>query len=223
MNILIIEDDITIGDSLLHLLNNEGYFTSLVGNCRKALEILSEKEFNLIILDLTLPDGNGFDLYTNIKEHSMAPIIFLTALDDEINIVRGLDLGAEDYITKPFKVRELLSRIKNILRRNDFTNSDIIKINDLVINTKQGKVIKNNHDVFLTALEYKILLILITNRNQILTREQILADIWDCDLAYVNDNTLTVYIKRIREKIEEDINNPKIILTVRGLGYKANI
>ncbi|MEG1351088.1 MAG: response regulator transcription factor [Bacilli bacterium] len=223
MNILIIEDDITIGDSLLHLLNNEGYFTSLVGNCRKALEILSEKEFNLIILDLTLPDGNGFDLYTNIKEHSMAPIIFLTALDDEINIVRGLDLGAEDYITKPFKVRELLSRIKNILRRNDFTNSDIIKINDLVINTKQGKVTKNNHDVFLTALEYKILLILITNRNQILTREQILADIWDCDLAYVNDNTLTVYIKRIREKIEEDINNPKIILTVRGLGYKANI
>ncbi len=219
MKILIVEDDITIGESLTFLLNNEGYITEHVTNFSDA-ENKINNDYNLIILDLGLPDGNGFDLFKEINYIKSTPVIFLTAHDDELNIVRGLDLGADDYITKPFKVRELLSRIKNVLRRTE-TGSDLLKINNVEINLKQGKVTKQGRDVFLTTLEYKILLNLITNKNQVLTREQILADIWDCNEDYVNDNTLTVYIKRLREKIEDDPSNPQIIITVRGLGYKV--
>lgn len=221
MNILIVEDDLVIGESLTYLLNNEKYNAVLVSTYDKALYTLNNNEYDLIILDVSLPDGNGFDLFDNIKDRIKTPVIFLTALDDELNIVRGLDQGAYDYITKPFKVRELLSRIKNILKRNDI--KDIITIKNININLKQGNVTKDNKDLFLTTLEYKILLNLVTNKNQALSREQILSDIWDCNEEYVNDNTLTVYIKRLREKIEDDPNNPKIIITVRGLGYKVEV
>ena len=164
---------------------------------------------------------DGFELFKEIKKIKDIPIIFLTANDLEVSVVRGLDMGADDYITKPFKARELVSRIKNVLRRvNNSQDNNLIKIRDIVIDLKQAKVFKNNVDVMLTALEYKILITLALNPNTVFTREKILADIWDVNEDYVNDNTLTVYIKRIREKIEDDITNPKIILTVRGIGYK---
>lgn len=150
-------------------------------------------------------------------------IIFLTANDLEVSIVRGLDMGADDYITKPFKARELTSRINAVLRRNNtdnYDNANIIKIGNVSIDINQAKVTKNDKQIFLTALEYKILLLLVLNPNIVFTREKILADIWDVAEEYVNDNTLTVYIKRIREKIEDDPSNPKIIMTIRGIGYK---
>ena len=215
MKILIVEDDATIRSGLKYCLEYENFeVDEAVGNdCLEKLDNVS-----LILLDINLPDTNGFDLFKKIKEIKNIPIIFLTANDLEPSIVMGLDMGADDYVTKPFKTRELISRIKNVLRRNN--NYDVIKIKNIAIDLKQAKVFKNGKDVNLTALEYKILLTLALNPNQVFTREKILADIWDVNEEYVYDNTLTVYIKRIREKIEDDVTNPKIIITVRGIGYK---
>lgn len=215
MKILIVEDDATIRSGLKYCLEYENFeVDEAIGNdCLEKLDNVS-----LILLDINLPDTNGFDLFKKIKEIKNIPIIFLTANDLEPSIVMGLDMGADDYVTKPFKTRELISRIKNVLRRNN--NYDVIKIKNIAIDLKQAKVFKNGKDVNLTALEYKILLTLALNPNQVFTREKILADIWDVNEEYVYDNTLTVYIKRIREKIEDDVTNPKIIITVRGIGYK---
>lgn len=215
MKILIIEDDATIRSGLKYCLEYENFeVVEAIG-----LDSLNKLDnVSLILLDVNLPDINGFDLFKKIKELKNIPIIFLTANDLEPSIVMGLDMGADDYVTKPFKTRELISRIKNVLRRN--THFDVINIKNIVIDLKQAKVFKNSKDVNLTSLEYKILLTLVLNPNQVFTRERILADIWDVNEEYVYDNTLTVYIKRIREKIEDDISNPKIIKTVRGIGYK---
>ena len=215
MKILIVEDDATIRSGLKYCLEYENFeVDEAIGNdCLEKLDNVS-----LILLDINLPDTNGFDLFKKIKEIKNIPIIFLTANDLEPSIVMGLDMGADDYVTKPFKTRELISRIKNVLRRNN--NYDVIKIKNIAIDLKQAKVFKNGKDVNLTALEYKILLTLALNPNQVFTREKILADIWDVNEEYVYDNTLTVYIKRIREKIEDDVTNPKIIKTIRGIGYK---
>ena len=215
MKILIIEDDATIRSGLKYCLEYENF------EVVEAMGLDSLKKLDnvsLILLDINLPDINGFDLFKKIKEIKNIPIIFLTANDLEPSIVMGLDMGADDYVTKPFKTRELISRIKNVLRRNN--NFDVINIKNIAIDLKQAKVFKNGKDVNLTALEYKILLTLALNPNQVFTREKILADIWDVNEEYVYDNTLTVYIKRIREKIEDDVTNPKIIKTVRGIGYK---
>ena len=215
MKILIIEDDATIRSGLKYCLEYEKF---------EVIEAMGLDGLNkldnvsLILLDINLPDINGFELFKKIKERKNIPIIFLTANDLEPSIVMGLDMGADDYVTKPFKTRELISRIKNVLRRNN--NFDVINIKNIVIDLKQAKVFKAGKDVNLTALEYKILLTLVLNPNQVFTREKILADIWDVNEEYVYDNTLTVYIKRIREKIEDDVTNPKIIKTVRGIGYK---
>ena len=215
MKILIIEDDATIRSGLKYCLEYEKF---------EVIEAMGLDSLNkldnvsLILLDINLPDINGFELFKKIKERKNIPIIFLTANDLEPSIVMGLDMGADDYVTKPFKTRELISRIKNVLRRNN--NFDVINIKNIVIDLKQAKVFKAGKDVNLTALEYKILLTLALNPNQVFTREKILADIWDVNEEYVYDNTLTVYIKRIREKIEDDVTNPKIIKTVRGIGYK---
>ena len=215
MKILIVEDDGTIRSGLKYCLEYENFeVVEAIGNdCLEKLDNVS-----LILLDINLPDTNGFDLFKKIKEIKNIPIIFLTANDLEPSIVMGLDMGADDYVTKPFKTRELISRIKNVLRRNN--NYDVIKIKNITIDLKQAKVFKNGKDVNLTALEYKILLTLALNPNQVFTREKILADIWDVNEEYVYDNTLTVYIKRIREKIEDDVTNHKIIKTIRGIGYK---
>lgn len=217
MKILIVEDDSTIRSGLKYCLECKGYEVLEAGSKMEAKQNIT-KDIALILLDVNLPDGSGFDFFKEMKVSYDIPVIFLTANDLETSIVMGLDMGADDYVTKPFKTRELVSRIKNVLRRNKHV--DNIIIDDITIDLKQAKVFKKGKDVMLTALEYKILLILALNPNQVFTREKILADIWDVNEEYVYDNTLTVYIKRIREKIEDDITNPKIIQTVRGIGYK---
>lgn len=218
MKILIVEDDSTIRSGLKYCLECEGFETLEAGTAKEAKELLTE-DISCILMDVNLPDENGFDLFKEIHKENDVPVIFLTANDLEISIVMGLDMGAEDYVTKPFKTRELVSRIKNVLRRQK-QYVDNIRIGNIVIDLKQAKVFKNGEDVQLTALEYKILLVLALNPNTVFSREKILADIWDVNEEYVYDNTLTVYIKRIREKIEDDPSNPTIIETVRGLGYK---
>ena len=222
--ILIVEDDDAIGMGLKYYLEGEDFEVILAGTGEKAiLELNNNDDIKLILLDINLPDISGFDLFKKIKEMRKVSIIFLTANDLEVSIVRGLDMGADDYITKPFKARELTSRINAVLRRNNtdnYDNANIIKIGNVSIDINQAKVMKNDKQVFLTALEYNILVLLLLNPNIVFTREKILADIWDVAEEYVNDNTLTVYIKRIREKIEDDPSNPKIIMTIRGIGYK---
>ena len=218
MKILIVEDDSTIRSGLKYCLEYEN-FEVLEASCGSETLDLINKNISLILLDINLPDIDGFELFKKIKAIKDIPIIFLTANDLETSIVLGLDMGADDYITKPFKTRELISRIKNALRKNS-QNTDLIKIKNITIDLKQAKVFKYNKDVNLTALEYKILLTLALNPNVTFTREKLLADIWDVNEEYVYDNTLTVYIKRIREKVEDDVTNPKIIETIRGIGYK---
>lgn len=219
--ILIIEDEETIGMGLKYYLEQENFSVNVCSLGHDAISYIKEnKDIDLILLDVNLPDINGFNLFKDIKSVKDIPIIFLTASDMETSIVMGIDMGAEDYITKPFKVRELLSRINAVLRRRgNNTNTNVIKIKDITIDMKQAKVFKNGIDLMFTALEYKIFLTLALSPNTVFTREKILGDIWDINYDYVNDNTLTVYIKRIRKKIEDDPINPEVIKTVRGIGY----
>lgn len=220
MQIFVLEDDNAIGMGLTYSLENEGYSVTLAKDVKSALNIINEKEFALYILDLTLPDGSGYDVCRKIKEIGDLPVIFLTAYDDEVNVVMGFEMGADDYISKPFRVKELLVRIKSVLRRyNKESNDGIVKIRDLVIYTNEAKVYKNGAEIILTAMEYRLLLILLNNRGRVLSRNQLLENIWDIDGDFVEDNTLTVYIKRLRDKIEEEPTKPDIIKTVRGLGY----
>lgn len=221
--ILLVEDDKTIVLGLEYSLSQEGY---RVISCfsASAFDVAIENEqFDLAILDVSLPDGNGYDLCKKIRQRLDVPIVFLTACDEEVNIVMGLDMGADDYITKPFRVRELLSRLRTILRRANKHDKekDELNLGPITVNTKQARVFKNGTELFLTALEYRLLLTLAANQGHILSRTQLLEGIWDIVGEFVNDNTLTVYIKRLREKIEDDPQNPVVIQTVRGLGYKA--
>lgn len=180
-------------------------------------------EVTLCIFDLSLPDGSGYDLCKIVKERSDIPVIFLTAIDDEVNVVMGLDMGADDYITKPFRIRELLSRIKSVLRRynKQAQTPSNFELENVRINTLEGKVYKNGNEVLLTALEYRLLLIFANHVGQVLSRNQLLERIWDVAGEFVNDNTLSVYIKRLREKLEDNLQEPTLIKTVRGLGYKV--
>ena len=222
MKLLLVEDDEAILEGLVFCLKKEGFLVKGLTNAYQALELIKNENFDLLVLDINLPDMNGLKLYRQIKENKDIPTIFLTANDSELSIVEALDSGADDYITKPFKTRELISRIHSVLRRTKKEEQNIIKIQDITIHLKEAKVFKKDKPVFLTALEYKILLILCMHPTKVFTRESILANIWDTEEEYVNDNTLTVYIKRIREKIEDDMTNPKIILTVRALGSQVN-
>ena len=219
--ILLVEDNDTIVMGLKYLLEKENFEVKTVKNLEETYKIAEKEKFNLYLLDINLPDGNGFDICSKLKEKEDVPIIFLTARDDEKDIVKGLDMGADDYITKAFRNRELISRINNVLRRygkNDNNSKDnIIKINEIEINTDSAKVMKNGEEIVFTSLEYKILVMLFSNPNVLITRQQILDKIWDIAGNFVNDNTLTVYIKRIREKLGD--KDGKIIKTVRGLGY----
>lgn len=220
MKIFVLEDDSAIGMGLSYSLENEGYTVTLAKTVSDALNIIEKETFSLYILDLTLPDGSGYDVCKKIKEKGDLPVIFLTAYDDEVNVVMGFELGADDYISKPFRLKELFVRIKSVLRRYNKDSADgIIKIKELTINTNEAKVYKNGAEIVLTAMEYRLLLILLNNRGTVLSRAKLLEIIWDIDSAFVEDNTLTVYIKRLRDKIEEDIANPVYIKTVRGLGY----
>ena len=220
MDIFLLEDDEAIGIGLTYSLENEGYNVTLAKSVKEAEKIIDEKEFSLYILDLTLPDGSGYDVCKRIKAKGDLPVIFLIAYDDEVNVIMGFELGADDYISKPFRVKELMLRIKSVMRRYSNETSDgIIKINNLKINTIEAKVYKNNEEIILTAMEYRLLLILLSNRGKVLSRTALLENIWDVAGDFVEDNTLTVYIKRLRDKIEEDPAKPEFIKTVRGLGY----
>lgn len=220
MDIFLLEDDNAIGIGLSYSLKNEGYSVTVAKTVKDAFKIIKERNFSLYILDLTLPDGSGYDVCTEIKKIGDFPVIFLTAYDDEVNVIMGLELGADDYISKPFRVKELLARIKTVLRRNNKETADgIITIGNIRINTNEAKVYKGNEEIILTAMEYRLLLTFVNNRGIVLSRQKLLEDIWDVAGDFVNDNTLTVYIKRLRDKIEEDPAEPAIIKTVRGLGY----
>lgn len=220
MKLFVLEDDAAIGIGLSYSLKNEGYDVTVAKNVKSAYEILNKETFSLYILDLTLPDGSGYDVCREIKKSGDFPVIFLTAYDDEVNVVMGLDLGADDYISKPFRIKELLARIKSVLRRYSKDSPDgVVSVGSIKVNTNEAKVYKNGAEIILTAMEYKLLLIFINNRGKVLSRQRLLEDIWDVAGDFVNDNTLTVYIKRLRDKIEEDPAKPQIIKTVRGLGY----
>lgn len=223
--ILIVEDDKTIALGIEYSLKQEGFQTEVAHDKSSAEKILQTSEFNLVLLDVSLPDGNGFDLCRTIREQGDTPVIFLTVRDEEVNVVMGLDIGADDYVTKPFRVRELISRIKSVLRRYEQQppQKTEIRLREVLIDTAQARVFKQGKEIILTALEYRLLLTLANHAGQVLTRKQILEHIWDVAGDFVNDNTLTVYIKRLREKIEDDPHRPKLIQTVRGLGYKAGV
>ena len=220
MDIFLLEDDDAIALGLCYSLQNEGYNVTLAKSVSEATDIVEKNDFALYILDLTLPDGSGYDVCKKIKSIGDRPVIFLTAYDDEVNVVMGFDLGADDYITKPFRLKELLVRIKSVLRRYNRTGGDAtVKIKNITINTNEAKVYENGEEIVLTAMEYRLLLILLNNRGKVLSRSQLLENIWDVEGDFVEDNTLTVYIKRLRDKIEEDAASSQIIKTVRGLGY----
>lgn len=220
MDIFLLEDDDAIALGLCYSLQNEGYNVTLAKSVSEATDIVEKNDFALYILDLTLPDGSGYDVCKKIKSIGDRPVIFLTAYDDEVNVVMGFDIGADDYITKPFRLKELLVRIKSVLRRYNRTGGDAtVKIKNITINTNEAKVYKNGEEIVLTAMEYRLLLILLNNRGKVLSRSQLLENIWDVEGDFVEDNTLTVYIKRLRDKIEEDAASSQIIKTVRGLGY----
>ena len=215
--ILLVEDSETIIMGLEYSLKQEGYNVKVA---RTIQEAKKQEEYDLILLDVTLPDGNGFEFFKDIKNNQDIPVIFLTALDEEMNVVRGLELGAEDYVVKPFRLKELLSRIKVALRRYNKISSTFLDCKGIKIDTENMQVSVNDKIIEITSLEYKILYMLFSNKNKLVTREMLLDKIWDVAGNFVNDNTLTVYIKRIREKIGD--NEGKIIKTVRGVGYRVD-
>jgi len=217
--IFLVEDDKAIAKNLMLLLRSEGFTVTHASSRSEALAALDGNKFDLALVDISLPDGNGFTVYTEIKDTMDIAVIFLTASDDEASVVTGLNMGADDYITKPFRPRELIARIEAALRKSGHSPSGF-EIFGLHVDTTSGVVKKNGNEVFLSALEYRLLLVFINNPKSIITRSRLLDELWDAAGEFVNDNTLTVYIKRLREKIENDPAKPQIILTVRGTGYR---
>lgn len=220
-HILLVEDDTSIVTNLTEFLQKEGFAITAVNGQSKALAILetSPAEFDLMLLDVSLADGNGFATCRAVKSTTSLPVIFLTASGDEYSVVTGLDLGADDYIAKPFRPRELVSRIHNILRRYGKANA-LLEYRNLTVDVTRGAVSKDGQEILLSALEYRLLLYFMNNKDIVLSRSQLLDALWDMAGEFVNDNTLTVYIKRLRDKIEEDPQNPVLIKTIRGMGYK---
>lgn len=216
--LLLVEDDETMVENLCVFLQQEGFFVESVFGQKQAIELLEEKYYDLVLLDISLADGNGFAIYSYIKQNTDIPVIFLTASGDEYSVVTGLDMGADDYISKPFRPRELVSRIGVVLRRSGKASA-VLESGGITIDTGKAVVKRDGNEIFLSALEYRILLILFQNKGMILSREKLLEAIWDVAGDFVNDNTLTVYIKRLREKIEKEPAKPEIIKTIRGMGY----
>ena len=217
--LLLVEDDKAIARNLALLLRSEGFSVAHSVTQTEAFAAIEQGIYDIALVDISLPDGNGFTVCTAVKEKHDIPVIFLTAYGDEASVVTGLNMGADDYITKPFRPRELIARIRAALRKGGHSQTTF-EIGALKIDTARGIVKKNDKEIFLSALEYRLLLVFISNRGSVITRSRLLDDLWDAAGEYVNDNTLTVYIKRLREKIEDDPANPQIILTVRGMGYK---
>lgn len=219
--ILLVEDDKGIVANLTEYLTSEGYSVKSASGQAGAMKLLESERFDLALIDISLSDGNGFAVCSAIKADYGIPVIFLTASSDEYSTVTGFEIGADDYISKPFRPRELVTRIRNILRLTRGAGT-VIHLGELTVDTVKGTVNKNGRDLYLSALEYRLFLVFLSNRGMVLTRSQLLEAIWDIAGEFVNDNTLTVYIKRLREKIEDDPQNPTVIKTVRGLGYKVD-
>lgn len=217
--IFLVEDDSAIAKNLSLLLRAEGFSVTHASTRSEAAELLFSHRFDLALVDISLPDGNGFAVCTEIKAQQEIPVIFLTASGDESSVVTGLNMGADDYVTKPFRPRELVARIRAALRKSGSAPA-IFALGGLSVDTASGIVKKNGGEVFLSALEYRLLLVFVSNPKSILTRDRLLNELWDAAGEFVTNNTLTVYIKRLREKIEDDPADPRIILTVRGTGYR---
>ncbi len=223
--LLLLEDDLSLIDGLSCLLKRQGFDLDIARTIKEANAVWTDGKYDLLILDLSLPDGSGFEVCEKVRQVSKVPIIFLTASDEELNIVTGLDIGGDDYITKPFKLGVLLSRINALLRRaKNFGEADTeIISNGIKVVLLQGRVYKEGQLLDLTTVEYRLLCLLMQNPNIILSKEKILDKLWDGDGNYVDDNTLAVYIRRLRTKIEQNPGEPKMLLTVRGMGYKWNV
>ena len=223
INLLLVEDNETIITGLTYALSQESFEVDVARTAYETRQKLQRQSYDLLILDVSLPDGDGFEICKEVKKKDIElPIIFLTAKDEEKDVVLGLEIGADDYVIKPFRTKELISRIRTVLRRyHKKEEKSTIQIKDITIDLAKAEVYKGKRQVILTALEYKILLMLFQNQNRLITREQLLDKIWDVAGNFVNDNTLTVYIKRIREKIENNPAEPEIIKTIRGIGYKV--
>ena len=224
-NILLLEDDLSLINGLSFALRKQGYGLEVARTIKEVDTVWAEGKYDLLILDVSLPDGSGFEICEKVRQTSKVPIIFLTASDEEVNIIMGLDMGGDDYITKPFKLGVLLSRINALLRRaGDFSQTETeIYSNGLKAVLTQGKVYKNGELLDLTAGEYKLLCLFMQNPGTVLSKEQILEKLWDNEGNYIDNNTLNVYIRRLRTKVEDNPSNPQMILTVRRMGYKWNI
>ena len=216
--LLLVEDDATLIRMVRDYLSAEGFQILAATGQRAASDAMDRETPDLALVDISLAEGNGFGVFADAKSRGI-PVIFLTASSDEFSVVTGLDMGADDYISKPFRPRELVSRIRNVLRRTAKRTS-VVTLGDLTIDTDRGSIHRSGQEVYLSALEYKLLLVFLQHRGQILSRDRLLEEIWDCAGDFVSDNTLTVYIKRLREKIEPEPQNPQYIRTVRGLGYR---
>jgi DNA-binding response OmpR family regulator len=223
--ILLIEDDLSLINGLSFALTRQGFEVNIARTVQEAKELWSDGKYELLLLDVTLPDGSGFELCQRVRQTSKVPIIFLTASDEETSIIMGLDMGGDDYITKPFKLGVLMSRINALLRRSkDFGGADTeLNSNGIKVLLLQGQAYKNGELLDLTAAEYKLLCFFMQNPNAVLSQEQILDKLWDCEGNYVDNNTLSVYIRRLRMKIEDNPSEPQMLLTVRRMGYKWNV
>ena len=222
--ILLVEDDLSLINGLSFAVKKQGYMLDVAHTKDEADRLWENGAYDLVILDVSLPDGSGFDICKRIRQASKVPIMFLTAMDEETDIIMGLDIGGDDYITKPFKLAVFMSRINALLRRSDnFNQADTeLNSNGIRVQLLKGEVYKNNVQVELTAREYKLLCLFMENPDEVLSPEQILNRLWDCDENYIDTNSLTVYIRRLRTKIEDDPGKPKRIVTVRRMGYKWN-
>lgn len=223
--ILLLEDDLALINGLSFAFKKENYELDVARTLAEAGNIWAEGKYNLLILDVSLPDGTGFELCRKVRQVSKVPIIFLTASDDEIDIVMGLDMGGDDYITKPFKLGVLMSRINAILRRTkNFATADTeLQSNGIKVMLLQGQAYKNGELLDLTAAEYKLLCLFMKNPNRVLSKEQILDVLWDCDGNYIDSSTLSVYMRRLRIKVEDNPSEPQMLLTVRRMGYKWSV
>jgi len=222
--IFLVEDDLSLINGLSFTIKKQGYDLAVAHTVCEANMMWTDGNYDLVILDVSLPDGTGYELCKKIRQTSQVPIIFLTAADEETDIIMGLDIGGDDYITKPFKLAVFLSRINALLRRSEHFNqadTDLVS-GGIKVDLLKSEVSKNGEIVELTASEYKLLHLFVENPDRVLSPEQILSKLWDCNENYVDSNTLTVYIRRLRTKIEDDPGNPKRIITVRRLGYKWN-
>ena len=222
--IFLVEDDLSLINRLSFAIKKQGYMLDVARTFREADQIWAEGKYDLVVLDVSLPDGSGFDLCRRIRQTSKVPIMFLTAADEETDVIMGLDMGGDDYITKPFKLAIFMSRVNALLRRSDnFSEADAeLNSNGISVHLLKSEVYKNNQQIELTASEYKLLCLFMENPDRVLSQEQILSRLWDCDENYIDNNSLSVYIRRLRKKIEDDPGNPTRIITVRRLGYKWN-